>query len=294
MLPSKERRNIVAFFLGKAKARYPGIQVACICQMSNHLHLVLRDRDSQLSGFMRDFLGHCAKALNRLDMVRGTVFERRYTAIPIVDMDAAVRRIAYAITNPVDAGLVRSHRDWTGFCDWFGAFEPETVTYFHAGKHNRAVKEAKRTGAPVSRKDFEEMVTLDLDAIDGLDSAAVKQAIEAREAELRPKHPRILGMRRVLQQSSFDCPKRSKRSAMPLCLYTCRRVKAVFERGWFSFLEKYREASAAFRAGDFDVSFPMFCFRPVTVRGLLPEQSVSLLFGAREHSSSGTGSLRPP
>lgn len=264
MLPTKERRDRIAFWLAKAKARYPGIELWCVVQMGNHLHLCLRDRESNLSAFMRDFLGHCAKSLNRLDHVRGTVFERRYTAIPIVDVDAAVRRVAYAVCNPVDAGLVRSYRDWTGLCIWYGTHNKETLTYFHEGKYKRALKEAERTGQRVRREDFEETAALDLDPIDGVNRSLVADAIDARETELQKKHKRFMGLRKILAQSPFDRPRMPKRSAMPLCLFTCREAKRAFARGWFRFLEEYNVASEAFRAGDLDVSFPMFSFRPMT------------------------------
>jgi hypothetical protein len=50
---------------------------------------------------------------------------------------------------------------------------------------------------------------------------------------------------------------------MPLCLFTKREAKWAFIDSWFRFLDAYREASAAFRAGKLDVRFPMFSFRPL-------------------------------
>jgi hypothetical protein len=57
-----------------------------------------------------------AKALNRIDQIRGSVFERRFSEIVIADDGALPRRIAYAVANPVSANLVRSHVEWSGLC----------------------------------------------------------------------------------------------------------------------------------------------------------------------------------
>ena len=50
--------------------------------------------------------GTFAKALNEMDRVRGQVYERRYSAIEILDDDALVDRIVYTLTNPAAADLV--------------------------------------------------------------------------------------------------------------------------------------------------------------------------------------------
>src|SRR5688572_12081037 len=46
-LPAKERNDVIGFWLAKAQKKCPSIQVLCLAQMSNHLHLVIFDRDGE-------------------------------------------------------------------------------------------------------------------------------------------------------------------------------------------------------------------------------------------------------
>src|SRR5215468_9074777 len=104
---------------------------------------------------MQYALGHAAKRINKLDHVRGAVFERRFAEIVILDHAALTRRIAYAITNPVEANLVRAHKDWTGLC-LFSRARPAFLrfTAFHDGRYQRALHDSLQTGAIVDRADF--------------------------------------------------------------------------------------------------------------------------------------------
>src|SRR5262245_14539696 len=116
MLPNLERRALLGFWLARAQMRFTGVRVLAVCQLSNHLHLVVEDALGEASGFMQLVLGQFAKRINKIDRLRGSVFERRFAEIVILDRDALARRIAYAINNPVEANLVRSYRDWLGLC----------------------------------------------------------------------------------------------------------------------------------------------------------------------------------
>ncbi len=266
LLPTEMRKKRLVFALAKAQQRFAGVEVLAVCQMSNHLHLVVLDRRGELSAFMQAFLSPFAKTLNKLDKVRGNVFQRRFTALPVVDEHAVIKRIAYAVTNPVDAGLVRSCKAWTGLIGWVGDFKPQTVTYFHEYRFNKAREEAaiQRSKEEVKREDFEETVTFTIGTWEGLDIDATQAAINEREFEVRSQHRRFLGMPKVLNRSPFHRPKWSKLSAMPLCLWTCRAAKTAFVNEWFAFLSAFRGASAIFRAGELGVAFPPWSHRPPT------------------------------
>jgi REP element-mobilizing transposase RayT len=264
-LPTKERTDILGFWLAKAQKKFPGIRVLAVCALSNHAHLVLEDREGQLSAFAQYFLSHAAKRINKLDHVRGAVFERRFAEIVIVDRDALVQRIAYAICNPVEANLVRSHRNWAGLC-FFSSAAPAVhrFTLFHQHRYDQALEDAERTGAYVNRNDFFESAELQIAHLEESLADEVAAAIDAREEELRAHQTGVLGMQRVLQSSPFDRPKMSARSRMPLCFASSREAWRAFADGWYAFVGAFREASVAFRAGFLDTVFPRFSFRPIT------------------------------
>jgi REP element-mobilizing transposase RayT len=264
-LPEKERNDVLGFWLAKAQKKCPGILLLAICNMSNHIHLTVEDRCGEISRFMQYALGHAAKRINKLDRVRGAVFERRFAEIVILDRDALVKRIAYAITNPVEANLVRSHRDWTGLCLFAGEMSARySFTAFHDGRYQRALDDSVRTGANVDRSEFFESAELEIAGVDHELAARIEEAIEHRERELRKSQNGVLGIERVLNRSPFDRPKMSKRSAMPLCFASTRELRAAFVNGWRAFVAAFRKASSDFRAGVLDVRFPMFSFRPST------------------------------
>ena len=265
LLPTKERNDVIGFWLAKAQKKFPGLQVLCLAQMSNHAHLVIYDRDGELSRFLQYALGFIAKAINRIDGVRGAVFERRFAEIVVLDQDAVARRISYAVNNPVEANLVRDHRDWNGLCFFAGAqTATHSFTIVHQGRYRRALQEAERTGAYVNRSDFFETAELEIAPLEEAFAAHVAAAVEERQLRLKAHQAAVLGMQRVLQQSPFDHPKMSARTRMPLCFASTRETFRAFAAGWYAFVAAFREASEKFRNGALTVLFPMFSFRPYT------------------------------
>ncbi len=262
-MPTASRVKELVYALAKAQQKYPTIEIFAVCQMSNHLHLCVRDGEGQLSEFMQAFLSPFAKALNRIDKIRGPVFDRRFTAIPVVDAGALIRRIMYAVANPVSAGLVRSWKQWSGLVGWYGDLAPMTVTVFHEHRFNRAREDAGPIGV-LDRREYEETVTLKMTPFEGIEPEAVCRDITRRETNARARHRRVVGMARVLRHTPLHRPHWSKLRRRPRCLWTCLAAKKAFENAWFVFLNAYREASARFRGGELTVPFPLPSHRPPT------------------------------
>ena len=231
--------------------------------MSNHLHLCVLDTTGQLSRFMQVFLSRLAKDLNSLDGLHGAVFESRFSAIPVVDVDAFVQRIAYVVTNPVAAGLVGRWQDWTGIIGWAGQFEPVTVRQIRETRHRRRLTGIVPKGMARARSS-ERAATLRMGTWEGLNQAAIRAAIDERQRQLRKDVRTVVGMRAVLTRSPLHRPNRSKRSPAPRCFATCLKAKRSFFRAWTDFLNAFRMASEAFRAGNVDAVFPPNSHRPPT------------------------------
>ena len=233
--------------------------------MSNHIHIVVTDHRAELATFMEYLDGQLARAINRLDRVRGQVFERRYSAIEIIDDQALADRIVYTITNPVAANLVHSHSDWPGLLSWFGSVDgPIVCTRFRDRDFRRAAEAAKRLGDDAPRReDFTDSAQLRFVPADGVDRSAVRAAIRERERALEEQRSgSVLGVPAVLDADTFDAPDRPKRSPMPLCHAATRERWLDYRAHWRAFVHAYRRASAAFRAGALAVVFPEHAFRP--------------------------------
>jgi REP element-mobilizing transposase RayT len=266
--PDTQRLHALGLFLGRALAAHTGVHLHAVIQMSNHLHLVLTDTQSELDRFMERFLGPLAKALNAIDGVSGQVFERRYAATEILDDGALVDRLAYAVTNPGAADLVARVEDWPGLCLWPGGQEEASFQRFRKPAHDRAVRAAGGDASAVRREDFLEIVRVEL-ALPELDSGRdvrgeVSRVVRHRLGELAEKRggKRVLGARKVLAQKVWDAPERPKRSPMPLCHASSLELWVAFRDAWRDFVRSFREASALFRAGFLHVRFPEWSFRP--------------------------------
>ncbi len=227
--------------LGRALEVHPGIRLMAAVQMSNHLHLVLEDGEGVLDRFMCQFLGPLAKAVNELDGTSGQVYARRYSAIEILDDAALLDRLTYTITNPVAAGLVERAEEWPGLLVGPGFVESMNFPRLGGGELPVAVAHP----LPLPR----EWVR-----------AAVREQEESLKKD-RGGRP-VLGRAKVLAQPVFGAPENPKRGPAPLCLAGCAKLREEFRARWRAFEDAYRWASAAFRSGVLDVSFPDWSFRP--------------------------------
>ena len=61
LVPSPELNERIGFWFGRALKRFPGIEAHALYVASNHLHVVVTDRDGSLSAFFGYFLGFVAR-----------------------------------------------------------------------------------------------------------------------------------------------------------------------------------------------------------------------------------------
>ncbi len=239
--PDPARVEAFGRALGRALEVHSSVRLLAAVQMSNHLHLVVEDTAGVLDRFMCQFLGPLAKAVNELDGVSGQVYERRYSAIEILDDNALLDRVAYTLTNPVAAGLVERVEAWPGLVLGPGFVEARTFP-----------RKAQEGG--------DLWVGVDC----ALPAESVRSHVREREQALaseRRGRP-VLGRAKVLSRPVFGSPENPKRGPAPLCLAACAKLREEFHTRWRSFVDAYRSASAAFRAGALDVPFPDWSFRP--------------------------------
>ena len=112
--PSPKVNEVLLYCLLVA-ARKHQFGVHGFCFMSNHFHLVVTDRRGTLPDFMRHFLTITSKALNCVLKRSGPIWSsERYSAVQLLDLDAAERKLAYTILNPVRAGLCPRPLEWPG------------------------------------------------------------------------------------------------------------------------------------------------------------------------------------
>lgn len=248
--PDEACRDLFGYWLARGLEHFPGVKLVAVAQMSNHLHLCLRDEASELSELGKYVFGNLAKDLNELRERSGPLWERRFAAEPILDTDALVERVAYIATNPVAAGLVERHEEWPGVVGFAGAGEPTELSF-------------PRTRPWLDDDAPAEVLTLRLASLPELDPDQVRAAVVEREKALgEARRGSCLGAELVKATEPTDQPAKPKRSPRPLCHTTCGEAYKAFREAWRALRRAFAEASARWRGGDFQVEFPPYTFRP--------------------------------
>jgi REP element-mobilizing transposase RayT len=265
--PDAVLNGAVLEWLARTQKRFPSVTIYAVCVMSNHLHLLVCDESAELADWAGYFLGNLARAVNRIRGRRGTFFERRYSAEPILDVEAVHERLVYVVTNPVKAGLCRHARDWPGVVLFAGTRESESVPVRWLDRSQWRTSGGSGASVETGPVPVDGLVVVDpVPAIDSEGVASVAQEVEACErslADQRAKtHRRTMTRARVLAQSWRSAPKDPKHSARPLCHAADRRLREAFVRGLEAFVSAFREASAMHREGAREVRFPEWSFPP--------------------------------
>jgi putative transposase len=112
--PSAETNQVFLYCLAVAAER-AGIELHAFVVMSNHWHAVLTDPDARLPEFLHLLHRLVASCMNAsLGRTENFWAAEHASVVALEGADDVLERIAYVITNPTAAGLVRSPEDWPG------------------------------------------------------------------------------------------------------------------------------------------------------------------------------------
>ncbi len=268
LCPSEQTNDVLGGVLSRA-VRQTGVELFAFSAASNHLHLLVRAPRGNIPEFMQYLLSNLSRKVGKIVNWRGSFWERRYSAEPVLDEAAFLERLRYILAHGVKEGLVRTVREWPGLNSlpemmggrartfrWFNW----TRRWLVRNRHGVALHDDRRfaeretlriTPPPLAR--FARRSTW---------RRFLRRAIEAIELQGRRAHPRVLGRAGVLTQNPQDRPERPKRSRRPLCHTVSARLRAEFVAGYRAFRAAYAEASIRWRRGDLSAVFPAHAFKP--------------------------------
>ena len=269
--PSQLVTLILLGVLGRAAKMYD-IQLHAFVFLSNHFHLLLTIPDvGSLALFMNYLKTNISKECGKIYDWKGTLWDRRYTAIPILDDAALVERLDYILEQGCKENLVDDPRKWPGASSvnaLINGTTPKGLWFDRTAEYN-----ARRAGKEFGTYDFAEEVTVPLtpipcwaDLTDQEYSARVLDTVEEITRSTKARHrangTKPLGVKKIVAQNPHAKPDATKNSPAPLCHASRRARRKEFIRRYRAFLDEYRESSREWLEGHFDVEFPLFCFRP--------------------------------
>ena len=257
--------QIFLYCLGEAAARY-GITLHGFIAMSNHEHLIVRDKEGNFPEFLAHFHKMAAKSMNAL---RGR-WEKFWAteqpnAVHLVGDQDRFDKLVYLLSNPVADPFVERVSDWPGACS-FG---------MHVSGRPRTVKRPLCFFG--SRSTVPEEVTLRLERLDGFESltedewtARVRDAVRAEEERAREERlalgARVLGRKAVLRAEPTDVPKTTapRRELRPCVACREKRRRIAELEALVAFRAQRHAALLRHLAGEPGVLFPHGTYR---VRG---------------------------
>jgi REP element-mobilizing transposase RayT len=259
--PSRLTNQIFLFVLAVA-ARRCGVAVHAVCVLSNHYHLLVTDPQARLPAFVQYLDGFVARAVNAA-LGHWEGFWASNTSFSVVSNAAPAdiaRKAAYALANPVAAGLVAHGRDWPGL--WTG---PEQL-----GRAKLLVR--RPAGFFRERGPTPESAQLELTLPPGFASpeefsAAVSEELRSLEDEahsaLASENRRFLGRDRVLAQDPLIAPagREPRRTLNPRVAARDKWTRIEKLARLVEFVHAYHEALAEWRDGIRDVLFPAGTYR---------------------------------
>lgn len=252
--PSTTTNAIFLYVLALAARRF-GVQVHAFCVLSNHFHLVVTDPYACLPAFEQYLDSLVARAVNA-SLGRWESFwaPSSYSAVALASPDDVVSKVAYALANPVAAGLVRRGREWPGL--WTA---PEQIggaplvarrpkVFFRPGGYLPDSVELELAPAPGwSNEEFRSRLSSTLTDLEDI----------ARRA-LASTGRTFLGIARVLAQKPWarPAPGEPRRKLNPRVAGRdkWKRIEALSRLS--DFLAAYRAAWRTMRAGVKDALFP--------------------------------------
>ena len=270
--PSGELNRIFAGCLGRAHELHP-VRLHAVVSLGTHFHLLLSPEDSQqMAGFMGHLNCNLSKKVGRIHDWSGSMFERRYTCIPVSDEPAAQEaRLRYLLCHGCKEGLVHSPRDWPGIhsatalCDG----TPIQGTWISRTEYWKA----RNRGEDVVPSQFGTDYEIHLEPLpcwEHLDEEVwrqnVREIVKDIERETRETHRREgtapAGAIAVTQTQPHYQSVRKKRSPAPLFHAASKAIRLAMRDAFSSFLASYREAAERVRKGELGVTFPPDCFPP--------------------------------
>lgn len=252
--PSALVNQVFLYCLAVAAER-TGVLVHAVVVMGNHYHAVVTDvygRVPEFYGFVHEFVAKCLNvAYDRSESLWSSAAT---SVVELVDGAAVLDKVAYAMVNPVAAGLVREGAEWPGL-RLVGPREIAVArprVYFREDGPMPAFATLRLTAPPL-----DELADSDESAAELVARAALEREAALR-AELERAGRTFLGAAAVQARPVTERPasRAARRGLSPRVAgrNVARRIAALLRQR--QFVSDYGAARERWCAGERDVVFP--------------------------------------
>jgi putative transposase len=275
-VPTQQVRESIDFLFALLATKY-ALQVHEFLFMSNHFHLVATDPKGVISDFLCEFDSMLSRQLNALRGTKGTNFEKQPGIQVIADSGGLLDKAIYTLCNPLVAHLVKFLREWRASSS-FGLEYGQSVTFARprCGIWTESRAPARQGKHPSrwrlryrGRSKAPEVATLTLVRPNVMIELGneelrrfIRDQVAEREQQLieerRRTNTRVVGWLRVIAQHYLTVAATSRVlfERQPRVAGRDRGACAAMIATVQRFVRAYRQALAAFTAGDRAVTFP--------------------------------------
>lgn len=266
--PSSETNEVLGGVLARA-ARLYGVEIFAFNVLSNHMHLVLRAPAGNLPRFMQYVMTNISKKVGALVGWRGSFWERRYAASPILDDKALLEKVLYVLSHGPKEGLVRLCSEWPGLSSLPLMLDgqPRKFHWFNWTRRSSGNR-CRETRERLDRR-WAEPEELSLTRLPDPTLQApcklrrfLRRAVKAIEEQAARQHRSFLGRAGVLRQRPHTQPAPAERKPRPPCHTSIPGLREAFIERYRSFAAAFHAASVRWRAGDLSATFPDSAIKP--------------------------------
>ena len=278
---SGELNRVVAGVIGRAMSRYPTIVAFAYAVLSNHLHLALQGTPEEIPPFIAFIKREISRRWGSVIGWPGALWEEGYASTALPTEDSQQRAFEYILAQSTKEGLVPSPLQWPGLHCAKDLMRGTNLVgvWFDGTRYGKEVHRQKSRRVPrkVDREPYEieyEVKLTQLPCWARLTKEAYRRRVRGLLTKIE-KHARALrGRRGFLGRARVLSTSRQRRSALPTPPWyeTRRRLicwanRAALEtrrylKRYWSFQERFREASRRLLAGELGTEFPPGSFRP--------------------------------
>jgi hypothetical protein len=223
--------------------------------MSNHVHSVVTDVEGRLPEFLQFFHRHVAVAMNA-SLGRSENFwsTAQSSAVELGDAEDVLEKMAYVISNPTAAGLVRAPQKWPGvITKRLGETRAirRPVGYFRT--EGSMPQRAKLTFSLPTQLEYRGLAKTN-----ELLFRRISDKVHAARAIAIEKEQPFPGPKKVMKMSLSKSASTQERwgKLNPRFAIGDGRLRKLAMQRWRGFVFAYREALHQWKSGERSVRFP--------------------------------------